>query len=374
MMKADRQDQARRIHSSLPVVDGHNDLPWAIRTRAAGSLDVANPATRLVGYHTDIDRLLAGGVGAQFWSVYVPAWSEQPFVETLQQADLVKRMVAENPDQLASAYTAADVRRVRDEGRIACLLGAEGGHSIEDSLENLRALYEVGVRYMTLTHSKTLSWADSATDEARHGGLTAFGRDVVREMNRLGMMVDISHVSVATMRDALNTSTAPLIASHSSCYALAPHPRNIPDHVLERVADNGGVVMVNFYPPFVMPELAARSIDLLEEAHRLMAELGDEAAVEDAIAGRWDDIEDTGDVARVVDHIEHVAQVAGIDHVGVGSDFDGVDVLPAGLEDVSCYPNITVELLQRGWDEYDIRKVLGDNMLRVMEGVEALSR
>ncbi|MDJ0497398.1 MAG: dipeptidase [Acidimicrobiia bacterium] len=369
----DFHDHARRIHGSLPVVDGHNDLPWAIRTRAGGSLEVANPATRLAGYHTDIDRLFAGGVGAQFWSVYVSAWSKRPFAETLQQAALVDQMVRANPDQLESATTAADIRRIRDQGRIACLLGAEGGHSIEGSLPNLRDLYEVGVRYMTLTHSKTLSWADSATDEARHGGLTDFGRSVVREMNHMGMMVDISHVSVGTMSDALDSSVVPVIASHSSCFALAPHPRNIPDEILERVADNGGVVMINFYPPFVLPELAARSMSLFEDADRLMEQLGDEAAVEEAIAARWDEVEDTGEVATIVDHIEHAARVMGTDHVGLGSDFDGIHIVPAGLEDVSCYPNITAEMLRRGWQEEDIRKVLGDNVLRVMEAVEAFS-
>lgn len=370
-MTSDLLARARRIHRDLPVIDGHNDLPWAIRTRAGGSLDAANPATRLAGYHTDIERLHAGGVGAQFWSVYVPAWSKRPLAETLQQIDLVGRMVTQNPDRLEFATTAADIRRIRDQGRIACLLGAEGGHSIEGSLENLRSICRAGVRYMTLTHSATLSWADSATDEARHGGLTHFGRQVVREMNHIGMMVDISHVSVGTMHDALDASGAPLIASHSSCYALAPHPRNIPDEILARVADNGGVVMVNFYPAFVLPELAARSTSLFEEARRLRTELGDEATVEEAIAGRWDEVADTGDVASVVDHIEHVAQVAGVDHVGLGSDFDGVDMLPEGLEDVSCYPNITAELLRRGWQERDIRKVLGDNILRVMGTVAA---
>jgi membrane dipeptidase len=372
-MTNEYEARARRIHSNLPVIDGHNDLPWAIRTRANGSLDVADAATHLADYHTDIGRLIEGGVGAQFWSVYVPAWSKQPLAETLQQADLVDRIVADNPAQLEYASTTADIRRIRGQGRIACLLGAEGGHSIEESIENLELLYRRGVRYMTLTHNDTLSWADAATDTPQHGGLTGFGRAVVGEMNRLGMMVDISHVAVATMHDALDVTRAPLIASHSSCYALAPHPRNIPDDVLERVAGNGSVVMVNFYPPFVLPELAARSIGIYEESRRLMAELGDEAAVADMIAARWSDVEERGNVASVVDHIEHIARVAGVDHVGLGSDFDGVDMLPKGLEDVSCYPNITVELLRRDWDETSIRKVLGENILRVMEDVESVA-
>lgn len=231
-------------------------------------------------------------------------------------------------------------------------------------------LHELGVRYMTLTHGDTLAWADSATDEARHGGLNDFGRDVVREMNRIGMVVDISHVSADTMRDALATTRAPLIASHSSAFALTPHPRNVPDDVLAGVADNGGVVMVNFYPPFVLPELADRSLEMMEEGRRLMAELEDEQAVDEELQRRWGDVEDTGDVGTIVDHIEHIARVAGVAHVGLGSDFDGVDLLPRGLEDASCYPNITAELLRRGWIETEIRMVLGENALRVLAAVE----
>jgi membrane dipeptidase len=280
-------------------------------------------------------------------------------------------MVAGNPERLAMARTAEDIRTIRSSGRVASLLGVEGGHSIEDSIGALRALRQVGVAYMTLTHNDTLDWADAATDVPRSGGLSEFGCEVVAEMNRLGMLVDISHVAPTTMHAALDATAAPLIASHSSCHALAPHPRNVPDDVLERVAANGGVVMVNFYPPFVLPELAARSVELYAEARRLLAELEDEAAVDEAIGARWDDVDETGDVATVVDHIEHVAAVAGVDHVGLGSDFDGVDMVPEGLEDVSCYPNITVELLRRGWSEPEIRKVLGQNVLRVMADAEA---
>ncbi len=365
--------QARAIHQDLPVIDGHNDLPWAIRTRAAGSLTAADPAGHLAGYHTDIPRLIEGGVGAQFWSVYVPASSNNPFQETVRQIDLVERMVAANPDRLALATTASEIAGARNRGRVACLLGAEGGHSIEESFDNLRTLHERGVRYMTLTHVDTLTWADSATDEPRHAGLTEFGREVVREMNRIGMMVDISHVSPDTMRAALDSTRAPLIASHSSAYALAAHPRNIPDDVIAGVADNGGLIMVNFYPPFIVPELVERSIGLYDEARRLLDETGDEQAVEDAMAARWEGVDTRGSVATVADHIEHIARFAGVEHVGLGSDFDGVDLLPAGLEDVSCYPNITAELLRRGWGEIEIRKVLGENMLRVMGAVEAIA-
>ncbi|MDJ0925832.1 MAG: dipeptidase [Acidimicrobiia bacterium] len=363
-------ERAKTIHHDLPVVDGHNDLPWAIRTRAGGSLEAVDPSSHLPGYHTDIPRLLEGGVGAQFWSVYVPTHSEHPLRKTLDQIDLVDRMVADNPDHLAYAASASDVRRLREARRISCLLGAEGGHTIEDSLENLQLLYNRGVRYMTLTHTETLSWADSATDVQSHGGLTGFGRDVVREMNRIGMMVDISHVSVGTMHDALDVSRAPIVASHSSAFALAPHPRNVPDDVIERVADQGGVIMVNFYPPFVAPELVESSIAGYDEARRLLAELGDADAVEKALAGRWTDVAHGCDVGMIVDHIEHVAAVGGVDCVGIGSDFDGVDLLPEGLEDVSCFPNITAELLRRGWEEPEIRKILGDNALRVLEAVE----
>lgn len=363
-------EQAIQIHKDLPVVDGHNDLPWEIRTRAGGSLEKANPAKRLAGYHTDIPRLIEGGVGAQFWSVYVPAWSKAPLRHTIEQIDLVKRMVAANPDRLALATTADEIRSIRGEGRIASLLGAEGGHCIEESLGALRMLRELGVRYMTLTHGNSLSWADSATDAARHGGLTDFGRDVVGEMNRIGMVVDISHVSVDTMNAALDVTRSPVMASHSSAYALAPHPRNVPDDVIARVAENGGVIMVNFYAPFVLPELAVRAMGMFDQGRALMAELGDESAVDEALRKQWGSVGNTGDVGNVVDHIEHIAKVGGVDHVGLGSDFDGVDMLPDGLEDVSCYPNITAELLRRGWRESEVRQVLGDNALRVLAAVE----
>ena len=365
---------AHRIHRDLPVVDGHNDLPWAIRTRAGGALDVADPRTRLDGYHTDFPRLREGGVGAQFWSVYVPAWSRSPLSETVEQIDLVRRMSAMAPEWTELAVSSDDVDRIRASGRVAGLLGAEGGHSIENSLPALRALGDLGVRYMTLTHMDTIDWADSATDEPRHGGLTGFGRDVVREMNRIAMLVDISHVSVDTMWDALEVSTAPVVASHSSTAALASHPRNIPDDVLEAIGRSGGVVMINFYPGFLIAESAEKSLDLFAEARRLHAELNDDGAVEEAMRRMAeDDPMEPGSVTDVVDHIEHAVRVAGVDHVGFGSDFDGIDVVPAGLEDVSCYPNITAELLGRGWDEQAIRKVLGENALRVLRDAEQVA-
>ncbi|MEA2010776.1 MAG: dipeptidase [Actinomycetota bacterium] len=358
--------RARTIHADLPVVDGHNDLPWELRKRSGSDLDLADPCAALDGYHTDVPRLAAGGVGAQFWSVFVPAWDPAPLRTTIEQIDLVRRMT-DRCSRLAHADSAADVARARARGLTASLMGAEGGHSIENSLAALRTLRRLGVRYMTLTHADTNDWADSATDDPRHGGLTDFGEDVVREMNRIGMIVDISHVSADTMRHALSVSDRPLMASHSGAFALAPHARNIPDDVLGLVRENGGVVMAVFYTAFVGRAAAKKAAGRLALARELMKELGDEDAVNAELARRLatDPFPDVT-VSDVVDHIEYIAEVAGIDHVGIGSDFDGVDALPIGLEDVSTYPKITVELLRRGWDEPSIRKVLGENALRVL--------
>lgn len=370
----DLAEQAGRIHADLPVVDGHNDLPWELRKRAGSDLDIADPCLSLDGYHTDIPRLAEGGVGAQFWSVFVPAWDDNPFRTTVEQVDLVRRMT-DRCDRLAHADTAADVAGARAAGRTASLMGAEGGHSIENSLPALRTLRRLGVRYMTLTHADNNDWADSATDDPRHGGLTDFGEEVVREMNRIGMIVDISHVSADTMRHALSVSDRPLIASHSGAFALAPHTRNVPDDVLELVRENGGVVMVVFYTAFVGRAAAKKAAGRLALARELMRELADEDAVETELARRLkeDPFPDVT-VSDVVDHIEYIAEVAGVDHVGLGSDFDGVDVLPVGLEDVSTYPAITVELLRRGWAEPEIRKVLGENALRVLAANDGTSR
>ncbi len=367
-------ERARRIHSSLPVVDGHNDFPWKARVRAGGDLDVADPSTSLEGYHTDLGRLRDGGVGAQFWSVFVPAWTPEPFRTTLEQIELVEAMVQRHPDRLEFATTSEDVERIRSGGRTACLLGAEGGHVNENSLEKLRDLFDRGVRYLTLTHADTIDWADSATDEERHGGLTDFGEEVVMEMNRLGMMVDISHVSAATMRHVLRISRSPVIASHSSAYALAPHPRNVPDDVLEFIAGNDGIVMVNFYPGFITATGVQRSIDMFEQHRAVRARFGPNEEAEFVKA--MDELAAAnpiprGSVTDVVDHIEHIARVAGINHVGLGSDFDGIDIEPEGLEDVTGYPNISAEMFRRGWHETDLRKVLGNNILRVMQHVEA---
>jgi membrane dipeptidase len=362
----DLVDQAKRIHAGFPVVDGHNDLPWALRIRADSDLVRTDPCESLDGYHTDVPRLAAGGVGGQFWSVFVPSWDLTPFRTTIEQIDLVRRMT-DRCVRLARVASASDVAEVRSRGLTASLMGAEGGHSIENSLSALRTLRILGVRYMTLTHADTIDWADSATDDARHGGLTNFGEEVVREMNRIGMIVDISHVSADTMRHALSVSERPLMASHSSAFAIAPHPRNLPDDVLDLVRANDGVVMVNFYPPFVSRAGAEQSAGMFAVQRDLKERLGDDTAVEDEMKRLLDeDPYPDVTVSEVVDHIEYVATAAGVDHVGIGSDFDGIEVTPIGLEDASTYPAITVELLSRGWTELDIRKVLGDNALRVL--------
>ncbi len=360
--------EALRIHASMPVVDGHNDLPWALRVRAGGDLSLADPSAHLDGYHTDGPRLRLGGVGAQFWSVFVPTWTEEPFAAVVSQIDLVDALVANDPEHLAAADTARDAVGVAASGRTASLIGAEGGHAIEGDLGKLAELRARGVRYLTLTHAETIDWADSATDERRHGGLTGFGRRVVAAMNDLGVVVDISHVSTETMHDALDVSERPVMASHSGARAIAPHPRNVPDDVLERLAANGGVAMVNFYPPFVVASTARTTIEMFDEARRLRPEFTDERSFEQELERRRAERDlERGTVFDVVTHIEHIAAVAGIDHVGLGSDFDGIDMTPLGLEDVSTYPAITAELLARGWSEPDVRKVLGGNALRVLQ-------
>jgi membrane dipeptidase len=369
-------ERVLEIHRTLPVVDGHNDLPWELRTRADGSLDAADPRRHLSGYHTDLPRLLEGGVGVQFWSVFVPAWTRNPLAATHAQIDLVTEMSDRAPEltALASGVTAA--RRIRGSGRVAGFMGVEGGHSIEGDVSSLSLLYERGVRYLTLTHGSTTDWADSATDAPRHGGLTDFGRGVVGEMNRLGMLVDISHVSDDTMRQAIEASRAPVIASHSSARALASHPRNVPDDVIEMIASTGGVVMVAFVPAFVVDSTARDAVGMFEEMRALRARFDpdDEAGYTAAYKERFgSQTIDRGSVSDVVDHIEHIAHVGGVDHVGIGSDFDGTAQLPDGLEDVTCYPSITDELLRRGWDESGVRKVLGENALRVLETAESLA-
>ena len=371
-------DLALRIHRDGPVFDGHNDLPWQFREKNDLSFRAIDLRKHQKGLHTDIPRLRKGGVGAQFWSAYVPASTARKGIairETLEQIDVIHRMVKAYPDVFEMAGTADDVARIRKKGKIASLIGVEGGHSIDNSLGVLRAYYTLGVRYMTLTHSETLDWADSATDVARHRGLTKFGEQVVLEMNRLGMLVDVSHVSADTMRHALRVSKAPVIASHSSAFALADHPRNVPDDVLKLIRANGGVVMVNFYSGFITPEGARTTRTMFEQFRGLQKKYPDPRQRQAAWqVWKKENPFPTGSVHHVVDHIEHVIKVAGIDHVGLGSDFDGITSTPRQLEDVSCYPYITQELLNRGYRKDDVLKVLGLNALRVLRQAEKVAR
>ena len=373
-------DEALRIHREALLIDGHNDLPWQFREKGDLSfrkIDL-HKLQKELKLHTDIPRLRKGGLGAQFWSAYVPADTAKKGTAvrlTLEQIDVIKRMVAAYPDTFEMAYSADDIVRIHKKGKIASLIGVEGGHSIDNSLGVLRMLYALGVRYMTLTHSETLDWADSATDTAKHHGLTEFGEQVVREMNRLGMLVDISHVSADTMRHALRVTRAPVIASHSSAYAVAEHPRNVPDDVLKLVKKNGGVVMVNFYSGFVVPEGARLSRDMFQVARDLQKKYPDEREFQAAVRQwRKEHPIPTGSVHHVVDHIEHIIRVAGVDHVGIGSDYDGINSTPKQLEDVSCYPYVTQELLNRGYSKEDILKILGGNVLRVLRQAEQVAK
>jgi membrane dipeptidase len=368
----DPLERAKAILARHPVIDGHNDLPWAIRESATAPRDVvAYDLRQRTAGHTDLERLREGGVGGQFWSVYVPF--ERVAASTqLEQIDIARRVIARYPDALAFAASADEVERAMRAGRVASLLGMEGGHAIENSLGALRAFYDLGVRYMTLTHSKTLDWADSATDEARHGGLTRFGEEVVREMNRLGMLVDLSHVSPATMEDALRVSEAPVIFSHSSARAVCDHPRNVPHEVLRALKANDGVVMVTFVNAFVSNEFARASMPLWKEYDERVSRLPDPAARQalwQELKARMPAIKVT--LGEVADHVEHVRKVAGVEHVGLGGDYDGNDAWPEGLEDVSGYPRLFAELLSRGWSEEDLARLANGNILRVMRQAEA---
>ena len=364
---------ARDLLRRVPLVDGHNDLPWAIRA-GFGSDPVLAALTRPVREtQTDLPRLSEGGVAAQFWSVYVPGTltGDAAVTAVLEQIDIVHRMIQAYPEHLELALTAADVQRAFAAGKIASLLGAEGGHSIASSLGVLRALYALGVRYMTLTHNSNVGWADSATDTPDAGGLTDFGRAVVREMQRIGMLVDLSHVAPSTMRDALDVAGAPLIFSHSSARALCDHPRNVPDEVLARLAVNGGVCMVTFVPAFVSPECAAWQAGLLAELDRRGLDRRDMSAW-DAVAPEWEAAHPVPEatLTQVADHIDHVRAVAGIDHIGIGGDYDGSAAMPTGLSDVSGYPALFAELLTRGWTEPDCAALAGGNLLRVLRDAE----
>jgi membrane dipeptidase len=368
------------ILQTVPLVDGHNDTPWSIRSRTGNRLegfDFHNTTALERPMQTDIDRMRRGGVGGIFWSVWIPVELDGADAVTavLEQIDLVHRLTAAYPDDLEIALTADNVRRIHADGRIASLIGAEGGHSIDDSLAVLRQLYALGVRYMTLTHSDHTAWADSATAPPLHDGLTEFGGAVVREMNRLGMMVDLSHVSADTMEDVLGVTRAPVIFSHSSAGELNPHPRNVPDSVLERLADNGGVVMVNFGSFFIKPEVVERVAAGRAEKSRLETLHPDDPDAVEAALDRWyeENPMPVVTVSQVADHVDHIRMKAGIDHVGLGSDYDGVRSLPEGLEDVSGFPLLLAELLRRGYSREDVAKVAGLNILRVMSDVERVA-
>jgi len=354
--QADFLTRARAIHKQAPVIDGHNDYPWALRgldpAKDLSTADISKPVPKLM---TDIPRLRQGGVGGQFWSVYTPStmMGQEAVRVTLEQVDIVHRMMKRWPETFEFALTSADVERVIKTARIASLIGMEGGHSIDNSLPTLRMFHSLGARYMTLTHNGNLRWADAAADKPAVGGLSKFGEEVIREMNRLGMLVDLSHVSPDTMEDALRVAEAPVIFSHSSARALCNVPRNVPDNVLQMVAKNGGVVMVTFVPGFISQAVA--DFDARPEAER--KGMTPPAAT----------------LSQVADHIDHIRKVAGIDHIGLGGDFDGITHVVAGLEDVSKYPDLTAELLKRGYKDDDIKKILGLNLLRVMRQAEKVA-
>ena len=373
----DALDSARELLRGTPLIDGHNDLPWTIRTspRAAGDPDRYDLASAPPPGQTDLPRLRAGGVGGQFWSVYVPGEAGTGLARMqLEQIDLARRMIAAHPADLAPCWSADQVKDAFGGGRIASLLGMEGGHVLEGSLGALRAYHELGARYLTLTHNTSNDLADSATDAPRHGGLSELGREVVAEMNRLGMLVDLSHVAPSTMADALAASAAPVIFSHSSARALCDVPRNVPDEILERVPANGGVVMVNFVAGFISPDAAAVLVPAIAEFGRRSAGITDVArlrAIREEIVDGLD--VPAPSIGQVADHIEHVAGVAGHEHVGIGSDFDGNRFWPAGLDDVSRYPYLFAELIGRGWTDAQLAALAGGNVLRVMREAEGVA-
>ena len=372
--------RVRQILRRTPLIDGHNDLPWAIRQGYGNDVhgvDLTTDLSMSTRLHTDIPRLREGGVGGQFWSVYVSANMSQleAAKATFEQIDTVKRIIGAHPDVFEMATTADDIVRIHRQGKIASLIGMEGGYSIDDSLGLLREFRRAGALYMTLTHSKSTNWADAGTDAPKWGGLNAFGEEVVKEMNRIGMMVDLSHVSAETMKDAIRVSEAPVIFSHSSALGVTGHPRNVPDDVLGLMASNGGIVMVTFVPGFINEQVrewganrAAQQARLNSlhpgDPERVRRELAEWVAANPVPRAMLDD---------VVAHIQYVRDKAGIDHVGLGGDFDGVDSLPVGVEAVDAYPRILAELIKRGWTDADIRKLTGENMLRVMRGVEAVA-
>src|SRR6266853_813039 len=370
----DYRAQALRVLRTVPLIDGHNDIPDAIRER--GGLDSVNFAVRQPKLMTDIPRLRAGHVGGQFWAAYVPVTAMDSGTHAatyaLEQIDLVHRLCSKNARSLAMAYTAADVERNFAAGKVSCLIGIEGGHAIENSLGALRMFYKLGTRYITLTHWRSLDWATASTDTARRG-LSPFGKQVVLEMNRLGMLVDLSHVNDQTMSDALHTSRAPVIFSHSSARALTNHARDVPDSILKFVAANRGVVMVNFNPGFVSEAVRVSDDSVNARLDRLRAAGADSATRADSLKA-WGAAAPHATLAQVADQVDYIRRIAGIDCVGLGSDFDGITEVPVGVEDVSKFPDLIAELLRRGWSEADVKKVAGLNTLRVLRDAERVAR
>jgi membrane dipeptidase len=372
-------DRARALHKQALLIDGHNDYPWALRehdpARDLDTLDIRKPQPSIM---TDIARLKAGGVGGQFWSVYTPVelQGQAAVTATLEQIDIVHRMIRKYPDTFELALTADDVERIHKSGKIASMIGMEGGHSIDNSLADLRMFHRLGARYMTLTHTANTPWADSANDTPRNNGLSKFGEDVVREMNWLGMLVDLSHVSPDTMEDAIRVSQAPVIFSHSVARALNDHPRNVPDNILQLLPKNGGVIMVTFVPGFVNAKVNAWNKQQTAEQDRLKALTPNDAAAVKAGVDKWTAANPAprATIGDVADHIDHIRKVAGIDHIGIGSDFDGITQVVQDLDDVSKYPLLTAELLKRGYSDGDVKKILGLNILRVMREAEKVSK
>jgi len=368
------RSRAVSILKTVPLIDGHNDIPDAIH--GLGGLDSVNFAVSQPKLMTDVPRLRAGGVGGQFWAAYVPVTTmdsgPHPAVYALEQIDLVRRLCARNSANMAMAYTAADIERNFAAGKISCLIGIEGGHAIENSLGALRMFYSLGTRYMTLTHWRSLDWATASTDTSRRG-LSAFGKQVVLEMNRLGMLVDLSHVNDQTMSDALHTSKAPVIFSHSSARALSDHARNVPDSILKLVAVNRGVVMVNFNPGFVSEAVRVSDESISARMDALQKAGADSATRADSLK-KWQAAAPRATLAQIADHVEYIRKIAGVDCVGIGSDFDGITEVPLGMEDVSKFPDLIAELLRRGWTEADVKKVAGLNILRVMREAERVAR
>lgn len=374
--------QARAILETVPLIDGHNDLPWVLLERVSnqlGQIDLrADHSGDEKPLHTDIPRLRSGGVGGQFWSVYVPVelGKAEAVQSVIEQVDVVHRLAELYPEVFEVAGTVADVRRIFGAGKIASLIGMEGGHSIGNSLAVLRQLYSLGARYMTITHWQNTEWADSATDDPEHDGLAEFGKEVIREMNRLGMIVDLSHVAEKTMHDVLSIAEAPVIFSHSSTRGVTPHPRNVPDSVLGAVASNGGVVMVTFVPPFISEEIRQyRAAEAAEKARLASVFIGSPAQVDEGLE-TWGQANPTprASVEDVADHIDYLRSQVGIEHIGLGSDFDGISSTPQGLESVGCFPVLLAELLSRGYKVDELEKISGVNVLRVLEGVESVAR